>query len=269
MSWLGRVAFFCLLVQPALAAEPQRIVALSPVAAEWAAELLGEEVAKKRLIGVSEFSHYPHWVERVRSVGAYSQIQIEEVLRLKPDLVIGLEGSNRSEQLERLKKLSLNLKVLPPESIATMKNWIVELGTALGAEPAAQKLARRWQTEWDLLTPLSPRTVYVQIQSQPLVTIGSSSFIHQALERVGIKTAFSDLNQGYPKVSKEAVLRADPDEIWILDLNGKTSEFEKAKKDWEQFQQLKAVRNQKVRILRGDDFARCSLRLLKALKTLN
>jgi ABC-type Fe3+-hydroxamate transport system substrate-binding protein len=248
-------------------AKPERIVTLTPVVAEWVSEILGPKT-QTRLVGVSEFSVYPNELKKLKSIGPYPQIQIEAVAKLKPDLVIALEGSNRSDQIEKLKRLQLNVQTLPPESIDRMGDWIEKLGTLLEEPEAAKRVRQQWEFELKSLEPLSPRTVFFQVQGKPLITVGEGSFLTQAFERIGAKNAFSDLSQAYPKVSREAVLKVNPDEIWILDLNGQSREFESSQKDWEQFQTLNAVRNQKIKVLRGDDFARCSLRLLKALKSL-
>ena len=62
--------------------------------------------------------------------------------------------------------------------------------------------------------------------------------------------------------------KENPEIILILDLTGANDDFEKAKLDWLQFPSLKAVKNNQIRTIPGDDYARCSLRLLKALKAL-
>jgi hypothetical protein len=64
------------------------------------------------------------------------------------------------------------------------------------------------------------------------------------------------------------VLKADPEEIHILDLRGREREFEESRKSWGRFPALRAVRKGRVLRLRGEDFARCTPRLLRALKGL-
>ena len=269
MQNVGKFLFLLLGLVPLVEAQPTRVVTLSPVAAEWVSEILGEKDTRARLVGVSEFSHFPIYVASIPSIGPYPQIHVEEVIKLKPDLVIAVEASNRPDQIEKLKRLKLPVTVLKKEKFDEMGDWISELGKALGEEKRAKSVRDRWEFEVKALEPKGESSsVFVQIQSRPLITIGGGSFITAAFKRVGLNNVFEGLTQDYPKVSREAVMKHNPDQIWILDLTGDRNEFEKSRTEWERFESLKAVKNGKVRILKGDEFARCSMRLLKALKLL-
>lgn len=251
------------------AAPAQRIVTLSPVAAEWVAEILGEKDTQQRLVGVSEYSVYPKSVSTVRSVGPYPQIHVEEVLKLKPDLVIAVDSTNRPDQVEKLKRLKLPVAVMKKERFDEMGEWITALGKALGEEKKAKVIRDRWEFELKSLEPVGKSaSVFLQVQARPLITIGGGSFLTEAFQTIGFNNIFEDLEQDYPKVSREAVIKLNPDQIWILDLTGNRLEFQKDQAEWERIESLKAVENQKVKVIKGDDFARCSMRLLKALKSL-
>lgn len=247
----------------------QKIVTLSPVVAEWVAEILGEKETLKRVIGVTEFSQYPRYLTQVKSVGPYPQLHIEEILKLKPDLVLAVQATNQPEQIEKLKRLKLPVTVLKKESFDGMGEWIVELGRVLGEEARAKAVKDRWEFELKALEPGEKSThLFLELQDRPLVTIGAGSFLNAAFKRVGFSNIFDDLPQDYPKVSREAVVKRDPDQILILNLNGDPLQFDRSRREWEKFERLKAVKDGKVRIIPGDDFARCSMRLLKALKSL-
>ncbi|MBU6153624.1 MAG: hypothetical protein KGP28_04915, partial [Bdellovibrionales bacterium] len=116
--------------------------------------------------------------------------------------------------------------------------------------------------------PGATSRVFIEIQHRPLITVGGDSYLSEALESVGLKNVFSSLRAGYPKVSIESVLSADPERILIMDHAGDPEELHESRKDWSRFQTLSAVRNRRVELISGDDFARCSLRLLNALKAL-
>jgi ABC-type Fe3+-hydroxamate transport system substrate-binding protein len=252
---------------------PQRIITLSPNLAEWTAEILGPNAMMASVVGVSDYSNYPSWVSKIPSIGPYPKINIEKIIALKPTLILALQGSNSDDQLKQLERLKLKVVRLSQEDLSTLTVWIEKLGSALNQPERAKTVAGRWSQELEKikLLPKKNKTIFIQIQDDPLVTTGSESFLSQALQWVGYKNIFSDLNVGYPKVSRESVIERNPDEIIILDML-KTNDPSELNADrinrWKVFSTLSAVKKNKIRIVSGDDFARCSFRLLQAIQSL-
>jgi ABC-type Fe3+-hydroxamate transport system substrate-binding protein len=251
-------------------AAPRRIVCLNPVVCEWTAEILGPEATRSRVAGVSEYSDHPESLKGKREVGPYPKLNLEAIAGIGPDLVIGSSEYNLPDQLEQLKRLGLNPRILGKESFHSMESWIGELGAALGEREAASRASLRWRKLRESLQTKSGRkeAVFIEVQHSPLISVGGGSFLSEALEVVGYSNVFASIKSGYPKVSFEAVLRADPSRIFILDHAGNPEEARESKRDWERFRTLSAVRAGQVRLISGDDFARCTLRLLNALKRL-
>jgi ABC-type Fe3+-hydroxamate transport system substrate-binding protein len=264
------VLLFIIFLNAAFAAPPTKIVALTPSLAEWTSEILGQDKTLDRLIAVTEYSNYPEYVSKVKTIGPYPKINIELVLKLKPDLVLAIEGLNSEDQLKQLERLNLKVIRFPQERFFILSEWIRSLGKELGESTAANRIADEWQNRLEQLKlkKKNKLKVFVQIQDEPLVTVGSDSFLNDAFISIGYHNVFSDLKSGYPKVSRESVIERNPDKILILDLTGKNNEFEGFKKKWRQFISIEAVRRNQVTVISGDDFARCSFRLLRAIQDL-
>ncbi len=235
-----------------------RIVTLNPMASEWVAGILGPNQAAQKIVGVSEYSNFPEYLKKIKTIGPYPNIQFESILALKPDLVIGSAEYNRDDQLQKLKELKLNVIVLPKENLFKMSDWIGQLGKVLN-EPEATKLAiAEWQSDLSKIKTLKKnKKVFFQIQFQPLITIGSESFLNDAFNLVGFENIFQNIKQSYPKVSKEAVFEKNPDVVLVFEMVKNQEDLNKIKLTWK-----KSV----IQVLNGDDFSRCSPRLLKALK---
>ena len=227
-SWLTKLPSACCLVLTVMAClwlpearAFERIVTLSPGLAEWSAAILGDGQAKAKIIGVSEYSHYPEFLKAVKTIGPYPQINVEKIVSLRPDLVLAAEEYNRPEQLEQLKRLKLPLVILPAEHFHSMSAWIKQLGQALHEERAASEQTKIWQSALEELGRKKKgirQRLFIEIQHQPLVTVGAPSFLTDAFSLIGYESVFSKLPQAYPKVSKESVLKENPEIILILDL---------------------------------------------------
>ncbi len=257
-AWIAVIGLFgFIFVTPALAWD--RIVVLNPMIAEWSAEILGKEKTLKKIIGTSEYSNYPSYMKSVAAIGPYPNIQIEKILSLHPDLVIASSEYNRIDQIEKLKKLKLNVVTLPRESFHQMEKWILELGAALGEETAAKTVVLSWKKDLQEIKAPQKKTkrAFFEIQYQPLITVGRDSFVNDSFKLVGIENIFETMPQSYPKVSKEAVLAKKPEIVFVFEMVKESEDLEKIKSTWKQ---------SRVHILNGDDYSRCSPRLLKAIK---
>jgi iron complex transport system substrate-binding protein len=256
---------------PSLAgAGPIRIVALNPLIAEWTAEILGPEYSKIKIVGVSEYSDHPETLKALPTVGPYPKISVEQVAKLKPDLVLASEEYNLPEHLEQIRRLKLNLKVLPREQFSSFGSWIEQLGQALQEEGRAKRVRKNWDQELSKIRAKTGRTLsyFFEVQHEPLIAVGGESFISNALSAVGFRNIFEDLRSGYPKVSTESVVKANPDFVFVLGHEQGPDELDRSRREWGRFTQLRAVSQGQIEVLSGDDFARCSLRLLNALKRL-
>jgi ABC-type Fe3+-hydroxamate transport system substrate-binding protein len=241
-----------------------RVITLAPVLAEWTAELLGEKETQSTLIAVSEYSLYPKALTGKPTIGAYFKLNVEKIAALKPDLIIASSVYNRPEQIEQLQRLHLPVEILPAEKFSDMPAWIKKLGEILNENAAAARATSRWSEEVRALGAKKkkiPESLFLEVQHDPLVTIGAGSFLNEAFSLVGFDNIFKTLSQDYPKVSKESVLAKNPTNIFILDLTGNPKDFAPAVTDWEKF-------GKHPRILPGDDFARCSFALLRGLRNL-
>ena len=244
----------------------ERIVTLSPLLSEWSAELLGDAKAKKVLMGVSEYSDFPEFLRGKPTIGPYHQLQVEKITALKPDLVLASEEYNLPNQIEQLRRLGLPVRVVKPERFNSMPEWIKDLGAILKEEAGAKKASGRWSRDMLALKKQKAhrpkKRVLIEIQHQPLITVGGVSFLSDAFLVVGLQNIFQSLQQGYPKVTKESVLKESPEEVYILDLRDNSEEFKRSKEDWGHF-------GFQVHLISGSDFARCTPRLLNALKQIN
>jgi iron complex transport system substrate-binding protein len=92
-----------------------------------------------------------------------------------------------------------------------------------------------------------PRLLYV-LNSNPLMTVGPGSFIHQIIDLAGATNIAADAQTAYPRIAMEEVLRDDP-EILLFPVGKEEGIPDEEQQQWLRWTRLSAVRHSRfVRI---------------------
>lgn len=194
--------FVIFVLQPSVLPDtPRRIISLVPSLTELLFDLgLGE-----RVVGITKFCVHPIAWSRVKTIiGGTKNIRLEEVKKLQPDLIIANKEENTEAQVRELMK-SFPVLVTDVYDLHSSLETIREIGALTGSSPAAAGLCARIEREFAGLTPLHPPipTAYL-IWKDPWMTVGSDTFIHDMLLRIGCKNQFSDQAR-YPVTDLETI----------------------------------------------------------------
>lgn len=199
----------------ATAAEgPQRVVSLLPAATELVCALGRCD----RLVAVDRHSNHPATVRGLPKVGGLGEFDLEALVRLRPSLVI----APRSPALvERLAGLGVRTLVSEPATYAQLRASVAELGEALAAREEAGRLLATLEAEIAAeaarMPPAlraSPPRVYVEVDPTPYAA-APASFVGELLSRLGMTNVVPDGLGPFPRISPEAVVRADPQRIVV------------------------------------------------------
>jgi iron complex transport system substrate-binding protein len=197
-----------LLVAPAAAAE--RVIALSP----HLAELVCAAGGCARLVGVVAWSDYPESVKALPQVGDAFAVNVEQVVSLRPDLVLAWDGGTPREVIERLRKLDLRVETLAIRRVDEVADGLRQVGAWLGTPGSAEMAAERYAVGLARLRErnrgLAELRVFYQIEWNPPYSVNRDSPISQAIELCGGRNVFADLPSLAAPVNREAVLARDP-----------------------------------------------------------
>lgn len=105
-----------------------RIVSLAP----HATELLFAAGAGDRVIGVSLGSDFPEHAQRIASIGGSTQVDLECIVSLQPDLVVTWKSANQARQIARLRALGIAIFESEPRSLDSIATTIERLATLAG-----------------------------------------------------------------------------------------------------------------------------------------
>lgn len=188
----------------------RRIVSLSP---SWTEDVYAVG-AGAMLVGRDEFSDYPAAAKAVPNVGTGIQPSLERVLALRPDLVLVLRGASTPELASDLGRFGIRVLVSDTQSLDGVIGDIDRLGDAIGRKTEAARVsaglrARLAAVRARVASLPRPKALLVE-WTDPLVVIGSHSFLAEALAAAGGDNVAGDSPQPYPQYSVERLLARAP-----------------------------------------------------------
>jgi iron complex transport system substrate-binding protein len=244
-----------------------RVVSLAPSITETSYDVGGGDL----LVGATRFATFPAEAAKLPRVGSYVNLDIEKIVKLKPQLCLATKDGNPKASVERLESLGIPVYVFDPKSLEDVVDTVVRLGDIYGMEEQAAALVSGYQKRLDKVAlqleevKERPR-VFFQIDAQPIFSAGSDTFLHQLLIRSGAVNLAAD-RSGYPRYSWEELLVLKPDVVLLASMGGGYSEQE-LRARWEAWPQIPAVKQDSLHIVDADLFDRPSPRLIDALEYL-
>ena len=215
-------------------AAPARIVSLSSTATET----LFAIGAGDQVVAVDDQSNYPAAAAaKMTDLSGYTP-NVEAIAGYDPDLVVISGDEKLQSQLE-----GLGLEVLVGTAATTFDEaytQIEQLGAATGHVAEAAELVGQMKTDLDALakdvpTSEGPLAVFHELDDTGYAA-GSNTFIGQVYEMFGLANIAdaADDPSGYPQLSAEAIIDANPDLIFLADTKccGQSLETLRARPGW-------------------------------------
>ena len=255
-----------------LAGPAQKIVSLAPSNTE----ILFAIGAGKQVIGRDDLSDYPAEVKTLPSVGGLDKYNTEQLVALKPDLVLMAE-INSADQVKQLEALGLTVFYLNnPKTIEDMYANLELVAKLTGHEADTStliaSLKNRVAAVDGKIKPGTPRPVvlYELDSTDPSkpYTVGPGTFVDQLILRAGGQdmTTVAGITDAYPQVSVEQIVKTDPDMIILGDsMWGVTVESVGQRPGWGK---LKAVTGQQVFPFDDNTVSRPGPRLVDGLEAM-
>ncbi|MHB9119101.1 MAG: cobalamin-binding protein [Burkholderiales bacterium] len=248
-----------------LARPAQRIVSLAP----HVTEMLYAVGAGSRLVGAVQYSDYPEAAKKLPRVGGYSQFDLEAIVALHPDLIVGWQSGNAASQVERLKELGIPLYLSEPRHLpdvaSTMERLAILAGTKAEGETAARDFRRRLVKLQDTYSRRAPLTAFYEVWNRPLMTVNGEHLIGDVMRLCGAANVFAKLPALTPTIGEEAVLAADPEVIVASGMNGERPQW---LDEWKRWPRLRAVRQGNLYFVPPDLLHRPTPRILDGAERL-
>ena len=225
----------------------QRVISLSPIITETI-YLLG---AQEKLIGNTTYCNIPGEARFKEKIGSVTQMNVEKIIRLNPDLVIS-SALSREKQLLILEQQSiLVLRAKNPKTFGEICEMTLEIGVTLGREQEAGIIVKKARKEANQILQetkdLAKPKVFLQIGLKPLHSANKEMFINEYIRYGGgINIAENESSGIY---SRENVIRENPDVILIATMGTSTKAGKLEKQRWMSFKSIAAVKENRVHVL--------------------
>jgi iron complex transport system substrate-binding protein len=254
---LAPLVLLCLLAgcrqgqQPATTEpRPERIVSLSPSVTE----ILYGIGAWPQVIAVSQFCTYPEDVKNKPRVNGWDKTNLEQVMALKPDFVIGVDAQEPFLR-DKLTGLGVRSLFVKSQTLADIMASMGEIGRGTGHEQEATDLAAKTQAEIEAVRKTvgdrpHPRVLCV-VDRVPgtirdLYTATQGSYLDELISIAGGESIAPQAEHGYGKINKEAVLTLNPEVIIDMIQGSKGNLGEDPIAVWNELAEVRAVREKRI-----------------------
>lgn len=197
-------------VQVEFSEAPKRVISLLPSLTESICAL----DACGQLVGVDRYSNWPGAVNALPKLGGLTDLQVEALYALKPDVVF---AARSARALDRLEGLGIKVVALESETRADFERALGVLARVLQRQEQAVQLLGELHTQVQAVRTRIPARwrgakVYFEVSSEPYAA-GAASFIGQLMAGLDLVNVVpADLGP-FPKLNPEFVVRTQPEVI--------------------------------------------------------
>ncbi|MBU2886858.1 cobalamin-binding protein [Gilvimarinus agarilyticus] len=237
----------------------QRVVALAPHIVENVYAAGGGD----KLVAAVSHSDYPAEASELLQVGSYKVVNYEQILALKPDLVISWASGNGEAVAAQLERLGVTVYVDELRSLQDIAREVRVLGELLGTREQANKTVDQWQERLAQLEQnyraTEPVSVLYQVWNDPLQTLNGEHLVSDVIRLCGGRNAFADAVSIAPKINIESVIARDPQAIVASGMGEERPEW---LDEWRFYPTLQSVQNKHLFFVPPDIIQRHTLRIL-------
>jgi iron complex transport system substrate-binding protein len=158
-------------------------------------------------------------LKQIEIVGGGFDANLEKIVRLRPDLIL-VNGPTQQRFAVPLKNMGYSVLSLWPRDLAGLNMSFLLLGELLGRKNAARRIIDDMRQRFAVIearTRNKPRKrVYLQMWTEPLITVGKHSFPDWLVGAAGGVNIFGDLPFDSGQVNLETLIRRDPEVLIFL-----------------------------------------------------
>lgn len=233
-----------------------RIVSLAPSVTE----VLFDLTLDKRLVGVTRYCRYPSAARSVPHVGGVLDVNLEEVVRRRPDMLLALQESVLSDGV--LNKFGIKVLRVDHRSVRGIKESYRSIGEVCGVmERADLRLGELELVEHNVKAlcgarrsePLRMMFVVGHIPGgEGIYLSGGDGFYTDIARLLGGVNVHSSKTVAIPTLSAEGLLALKPDVIIEVVSPSDSIRDDEIRRFWRKLDKVNATKGARLFILRED-----------------
>lgn len=224
----------------------ESIIVISPAIAE----ILDQLGLIDRVVGIGQFGPWPQSISRLPVVGGYDSPNVEQIIRLKADLVLNVKSLAAMAAHRRLHKAGIEVMELDTSTVDGIFTTLKRLGNKFDRVKQARQITESMHTELDkirkLSNELSRRRVLFIVGRNPIYVAGPGSHIDFMIELTGGENIAKDARAAYQQISLETVLEKLPEVIIDTSFNQEGAIRGRQAGHWGKWPFIPAVQNNRV-----------------------
>lgn len=243
----------------------RRIISMAP----HVTELLFAAGGGDRIVGAVSYSDYPEAALKIPRIGDNSNVDLERIVALKPDLFVIWRHGSSERQLDYLRHLGIPMFFSEPHKLEDIPSSVARLSRLLATEHDTEEKVRQMS---ERVASLRKRyagrpsvSVFYQVWDKPLYTLNGRHIVSDAIRLCGGRNVFDGLSTVAPSVTTEAVVQADPDAV--IGTAEKTTAIGGVYM-WKRFPAMRAVASDNLLTLDGSLINRPGPRMLDGTEQL-
>lgn len=259
LRFLLAIVMICVFIASFTPAAPVRIISLSPAITSELYDL----GAQNNLIGVTRYCMNPGNKKGI--IGNLTDINLEKIILLKPDLIIAGKDANRKKDIEKLLSMGFRVEIFEGcESFECMCTEFIRLGKLTGYQKTAERIIDKCRKEVSFISAKAGSRHYKvlwQIGTNPIIVAGGPTFASDFIRLSGCINIFGDVKTKYPRVNMEEVLIRNPDVIIIISGMGAGADI------WKNMKGINAVSKGRIFTVKADAVCQATpVRFVEGLK---
>ena len=196
---------------------PLRLVSLAPSITETIFAVGRGEW----LVGVTAVCDFPAAARALPKVGGIAAPNLEQIVRLRPDVVFVTAEGNARDLLDRLERLGLATFALRADNYRGVVESVRAVGRALAADEGARRVVDEVErsvraVQEGVAGRPRPGVLYL-IWTDPLIAAGAATYLDDLLGLAGGRNVVWERTGSYPRLNWEQVVGRAPEVILLAD----------------------------------------------------
>lgn len=188
----------------------KRIISLVPSQTE----LLFYLNQESNLVGRTKFCIHPEkQIDNIPVIGGTKKLRIEKIRALNPDLIIGNKEENQKEDIKLLEQ-EFPVWMSDIQSLEDAFEMISDISAFLNQAETGANLIDDIRKGFDQAGQISNKSVLYLIWAKPYMGVGSGTFIHNIIEKLGLKNILSSSSR-YPELSENQIIDLRPELVFL------------------------------------------------------